>query len=129
MSDLPKRLKYTETHEWVRNETDGTATIGITHHAQHLLGDMLFIELPSIKNEYNSLDDMAVVESVKAATDVSSPVTGVVVEVNDALIDSPKLVNTDPYGDGWLVKLKLFDIDELKKLLTAKEYAKHITED
>lgn len=125
MSDIPNDLKYTTTHEWARLEEDGTVTIGITDHAQSLLGDMVFVELPE-PGEVSMNDETAVVESVKAAADVYSPVSGEIVEVNEALVDAPALVNSDPYGDGWLFRIQPFDEEELNDLMDAENYKKHI---
>ena len=104
MSDIPAELLYRESHEWVRYDEDGTATVGISDHAQAQLGDMVFIELPEPGMSYEQGDACAVVESVKAASDVYAPVTGEVIETNSALEESPELVNNDPYGDGWLFR-------------------------
>ncbi len=129
MSNIPSELKYATSHEWVRNEGDGTVTIGITEHAQGLLGDMVFVELPDVGDEVSTGDDVAVAESVKAASDIYAPVSGEVVEVNEELEDSPELVNSDAFGDGWLFKIKLDDAGELDDLLDAEGYANSIDED
>jgi len=121
MSNVPAELKYTKSHEWVVVDGD-TATVGITDHAQDLLGDMVFIELPDVGSSFSKGDDCAVVESVKAASDVYSPLGGEVIEVNDALADSPESVNSDPY-QSWLFKLKLSDVSELDDLLDASAYS------
>ncbi len=126
MSNLPQELKYSKSHEWVRVEGDGTVTVGITDHAQGLLGDMVFVELPELDRELGAEEECAVVESVKAASDVYSPVAGTVAEVNGAVEDSPEIVNQDPYGDGWLFKLK--DVSGLDGLLDADGYAATIEE-
>ncbi|MDH5785402.1 MAG: glycine cleavage system protein GcvH [Chromatiales bacterium] len=126
MSNLPQELKYSKSHEWVRDEGDGTYTVGITDHAQGLLGDMVFIELPEIDRELGAEEECAVVESVKAASDVYAPVAGTVVERNSAVEESPELVNQDPYGDGWLFRLK--DVSGLEDLLDADGYAASIEE-
>ncbi len=126
MSNLPQELKYSKSHEWVREEADGTVTIGITDHAQGLLGDMVFVELPELDRELGVEEECAVVESVKAASDVYSPVAGSVAEVNSAVEDSPELVNQDPYGDGWLFKLK--DVSGMEDLLDADAYAATVEE-
>jgi glycine cleavage system H protein len=123
MSEIPAELLYRESHEWVRYDEDGTATIGISDHAQAQLGDMVFIELPEPGMSYEQGDACAVVESVKAASDVYAPVTGEVIETNSALEESPELVNNDPYGDGWLFRMQLSNADELDGLLDAKAYA------
>ena len=106
MSELPGDLRYTEEHEWLRQEEDGTVTVGITDHAQSALGDLVYVELPEVGQSVDAGGDMAVVESVKAASDVYAPVSGEVVAVNEDLSDDPEKVNGDPYGDGWIVRLK-----------------------
>jgi glycine cleavage system H protein len=106
MSELPGDLRYTDEHEWLRKEEDGTVTIGITDHAQSALGDLVYVELPEVGHEVEAGGEMAVVESVKAASDVYAPVGGEVVAVNEDLADDPEKVNADPYGDGWIVRLK-----------------------
>lgn len=125
MSDIPSELKYTKTHEWVRLDDDGLVTVGITDHAQKLLGDMVFVELPELM-EVNAGDESGVVESVKAASDIYSPLTGEIVEINEALTDTPELVNTDPYGDGWLFRMQPADESDLEELLDADAYAEHV---
>lgn len=122
MSNVPEELKYTKTHEWVRQEEDGSFTVGITDHAQGLLGDMVFIELPEIGANYGSGDDCAVVESVKAASDIYCPVDGDVTAVNEELNDAPEKVNEDPYGDAWLFKMAAEDAGEWDELLDAEAY-------
>ncbi len=122
MSDVPGDLKYTKSHEWVREEEDGSVLVGITDHAQSALGDLVFVEPPEAGSEVAAGDACAVVESVKAASDVYSPVTGEVTEANDALSDSPELVNQDPYGDGWIMRIQLSDPSELDELLDAESY-------
>jgi glycine cleavage system H protein len=106
MSELPGDLKYTKEHEWLRQEEDGSVTIGITDHAQTALGDLVYVELPEVGQEVESGGEMAVVESVKAASDVYAPLGGTVTEVNEALSDDPEKINADPYGDGWIVRLQ-----------------------
>ena len=123
MSDIPAELLYRDSHEWVRYDDDGTATVGISDHAQAQLGDMVFIELPEPGMNYEQGDACAVVESVKAASDVYAPLSGEVIESNSALEDAPELVNTDPYGDGWLFRIRLNNTGELDGLLDAEEYA------
>ena len=123
MSIIPGELRYLSSHEWVRLEEDGeTATVGITDHAQDLLGDAVFVELPEVDAIIAAGDEAGVVESVKAASDIFSPISGTVIEINDALEDSPELVNSDPYDDGWFFKVKISDADELSSLLSAEEY-------
>ena len=129
MSNIPSELKYATSHEWVRNEGDGIVTVGITEHAQGLLGDMVFVELPDVEDEVSTGDDVAVAESVKAASDIYAPISGTVVEVNEELEDSPELVNSDAFGDGWLFKVKVDDEGELENLLDAEGYANSIDED
>ncbi|SEL66853.1 glycine cleavage system H protein [Colwellia chukchiensis] len=129
MSNIPSELKYATSHEWVRNEGNGVVTVGITEHAQNLLGDMVFVELPEVGDAVSTGDDVAVAESVKAASDIYAPVTGEVVEINEELEDTPELVNSDAFGDGWLFKLKIEDEGELESLLDAEGYANSIDED
>ena len=129
MSNIPSELKYATSHEWVRNEGDGTVTIGITEHAQGLLGDMVFVELPDVGDQISTGDDVAVAESVKAASDIYAPISGEVVAVNEDLEDSPELLNSDAFGDGWLFKVKLDDAGELEHLLDAEGYSNSIDED
>jgi len=129
MSNIPSELKYATSHEWVRNEGDGVVTVGITEHAQGLLGDMVFVELPDVGDQISTGDDVAVAESVKAASDIYAPISGEVVEVNEDLEDSPELVNSDAFGDGWMFKVKLDDAAELEALLDAEGYETSIDED
>lgn len=123
MNAIPSQLKYTKTHEWAQLLDDGTLRVGITGHAQSLLGDMVFVELPTIGQTAIAAQECAVVESVKAASDVYSPVTGKVIAVNEALTSNPELVNKDPYGEGWLMRIKPDDSADLNTLLTATAYA------
>ncbi len=123
MSEIPSELRYRESHEWVRDEGDGTVVVGLSDHAQAALGDMVFIELPETGTSYKQGEACAVVESVKAASDIYAPVSGEVIEANPALEDTPELVNTDPYVDGWLFKIKLSDPGELGGLHDAEAYA------
>jgi len=129
MSTIPTELRYASSHEWVRPEGDGTFTIGITEHAQELLGDMVFVELPDVGDEIAAGDEVAVVESVKAASDVYAPIGGEVLAINEDLEDSPELVNSDAFGDGWLFKIKADDVSELEGLLDAEAYAENIEEE
>jgi len=122
MSNVPGDLKYSKSHEWVKDNGDGTVTVGITEHAQGLLGDMVFVEVPEAGDEVTAGNDCAVVESVKAASDVYSPVTGEVTEGNEALADAPETINTDAFGAGWIFKVKLADASELDGLLDAEAY-------
>lgn len=129
MSNIPKELKYASTHEWVRNEGDGIYTVGITEHAQDLLGDMVFVELPDVGDNVAAGDDVAVAESVKAASDIYAPIAGEIVEINEDLEDAPETVNSDPYGDGWLFKIKADDAGEVDSLLDAEGYQAVIDEE
>jgi glycine cleavage system H protein len=131
MSTVPAELKYSKSHEWVRRESDGSVTVGITDHAQDLLGDMVFVELPEPGREVAAGKECAVVESVKAASDVYSPISGEVVAVNEAINDSPELVNKDPYGEGWMMRIKpaagaavdaLLDADAYQALIDSEEH-------
>jgi len=128
MSNIPAELRYAATHEWVRPESDGTFTIGISEHAQELLGDMVFVELPDVGATVSAGDDIAVAESVKAASDVYAPIGGEVLAVNENLEDSPELVNSDPYGEGWLFRIKAQDAAEFEALLDANAYENSIEE-
>lgn len=128
MSNIPSELKYATTHEWVREEGNGIVTVGITEHAQDLLGDMVFVELPDVGDQVSTGDDICVAESVKAASDIYAPVAGEIVEVNEELEDSPELVNSDAFGGGWLFKIKVADASELDNLLDAEGYASSIDE-
>ncbi|WP_046005554.1 glycine cleavage system protein GcvH [Pseudoalteromonas rubra] len=129
MSNIPSELKYATSHEWVRAEGDGTYTVGITEHAQELLGDMVFVDLPDVGDEVDAGEDCAVAESVKAASDIYAPIGGEIVAINEELEDSPESVNNDPYGDGWLFRVKASDESELENLLDAEGYAANIDED
>jgi glycine cleavage system H protein len=129
MSNAPSHLKYAKSHEWVETVGEGTYRVGISDHAQDLLGDMVFIELPEVGQTISAQDECAVVESVKAASDVYSPLSGEVLEINEALVDGPDLVNRDPYGDGWLFTVKATDPDELDELIAADEYIKLSADD
>jgi glycine cleavage system H protein len=123
MSDIPADLKYIASHEWVRVEGDGTVTVGVTDHAQDALGDVVYVELPEIDVVLSAGDEAGVVESVKAASDIYTPLSGTVIAVNSTLEDAPEQVNSDPYGDGWFFKLRLADAGELDELLDADGYA------
>lgn len=122
MSKIPENLKYTKTHEWAEPLGDGTIKIGITDHAQDLLGDMVFVEIPEVGRKVAAGQECAVVESVKAASDVYSPVSGEVVAVNEALSTAPELINQDPYGEGWIFRIKPNQADSLSSLLDANAY-------
>ncbi len=122
MSDIPGNLRYAKTHEWIRLEGDGTATVGITDHAQDAMGDLVYVQLPEVGEQKTAGDETGVVESVKAASDIYAPVDGEVIEVNTALEDTPELVNEDPYDRGWLFKLRVNDEKQVEALLTADQY-------
>lgn len=126
MSQVPKNLKYTEEHEWVSVDEDGIATIGITDYAQESLGDIVFVELPEVGTTVEQGDSFVVVESVKAASEVYAPVSGEVVEVNEALNDSPENVNSSPYDHGWLVKIEVKNQEEIDDLMSAATYKQHV---
>ena len=128
-TSTPENLKYTSSHEWVREEDDGTVTIGITEHAQSLLGDVVFVELPETQAELSAGDACAVIESVKAAADVYAPLTGKVIAVNDDLEGTPELVNSAPYEDGWLCQLEVADKAALADLMNADAYQSSIKEE
>ena len=123
MSNIPEELKYTKSHEWVRVEEDGRLTVGITEHAQGLLGDMVFVELPEVGESYEAEQDCAVVESVKAASDIYCPVEGEVVEVNEELEDEPEQLNVNSYHDGWIFRITPSNPDDLDNLMNADDYA------
>lgn len=125
MSEIPEELKYTRSHEWVLDEGDGIAAVGITDHAQELLGDLVFVELPEVGAQLTAGAECAVVESVKAASDIYSPLDGEVVEVNEALADSPEAINEAPY-ENWIFKLKMSDPAQLDTLMDAAAYAEFI---
>lgn len=123
MSDFPDDLRYAATHEWVRVEEDGSITVGITDHAQELLGDIVFIELPEEGATVSAQEEVSVVESVKAASDIYAPLSGEIIAVNEDLADSPETVNSDPYGEGWLFRILPSNMTELDELLDAEAYA------
>ncbi|MEJ8569103.1 glycine cleavage system protein GcvH [Elongatibacter sediminis] len=128
MSDIPSDLHYRDSHEWVRVEDDGSVVVGITDHAQAALGDIVFVELPEPGLSYAQGDACAVIESVKAASDIYAPISGEVIEANPALEDDPALVNSDPYGDGWLFSLAPSAADEISSLMDSEGYAESIEE-
>jgi glycine cleavage system H protein len=128
MSDIPNDLKFTKTHEWLQTSAE-EMTVGITQHAQELLGDMVFVELPDVGNIVNVGDELGVVESVKAASDFYAPISGTVIAINQKVSDEPALVNQDPYGAGWLVKIKASNPSEINNLLNAEQYQSEINED
>jgi glycine cleavage system H protein len=129
MSEIPSELKYSKDHEWVQIDEAGNAVVGITDHAQELLGDMVYIELPEVGDTLASGDESGVVESVKAASDVYAPISGEIVEVNEDLADAPETVNNDPYATGWLFKMTVENEGDLTDLLTADEYAELIADE
>lgn len=122
MSNIPQQLKYTKTHEWVRKD-DEFFTVGITDHAQTMLGDLVYVELPELESSVEGGQECAIVESVKAAADIYSPVPGEIIEVNGSVIENPQLINQDPYGKGWLFRMRPFE-KNAKGLLDATEYSK-----
>ena len=126
MSEAPSELTVSKSHEWVRLYDDGCVTVGITDHAQELLGDLVYVEVPEAGSELDAEQACAVVESVKAASDVYAPLAGTVLEANESLADSPEVVNRDAYGDGWIMKLKPADSNALNELMDAGEYQEFI---
>jgi glycine cleavage system H protein len=126
--EFPEDLKYSKEHEWVLVE-DSVATVGITDYAQDQLGDIVFVEMPAIGDKVSKEDAFGVVESVKAVSDIYAPVSGKVLEVNDDLPDNPEMVNEDPYGDGWMIKIEMNDPDELQDLMSAAEYEEYVAEE
>ena len=129
MSELPGDLLYTSEHEWLRREDDGNVTIGITDHAQAALGDLVYVELPEVGLEVEGGGELAVVESVKAASDVYAPIDGTVVEINEDLANDPEIINADPFGDGWIVKLQPNDDIDEDALLTPEAYQELLDEE
>jgi glycine cleavage system H protein len=126
--EFPEDLKYSKEHEWVLVE-DKVATVGITDYAQEQLGDIVFVEMPAIGDKVSKEDAFGVVESVKAVSDIYAPVSGKVLEVNDDLPDNPEMVNEDPYGDGWMIKIEINDPEEMQDLMTAAEYEEYVAEE
>ncbi|WP_131667479.1 glycine cleavage system protein GcvH [Psychrobacter pygoscelis] len=122
MSHIPAELKYMASHEWLRLEDDGSVTVGITEHAQDLLGDIVYVELPEVGDTVVAEDEIAVVESVKAASDVYAPLTGEIIAINEELEDTPETINSDPYGDGWFFRIRPDNIDDFEALMSAEEY-------
>lgn len=129
MSTYPDDLKYASSHEWVKIDDDGIATVGISDHAQQALGDIVFIELPELNTVVAAGNDIAVVESVKAASDIYTPISGEVIDINEALVDAPEIVNSDPYEQGWLFKLKPSDEADLDELMDADAYKEMCAEE
>lgn len=123
MSNIPTELKYVTSHEWIRLEADGTVTVGITDFAQDQLGDVVFVELPEVGREVEKDEEIAVVESVKAASDIYAPLTGTIIGINEDLVDNPEWVNEDPYGKAWFFKIQLANKADLEDLLDADDYA------
>lgn len=123
MSSLPEELKYVASHQWIRDEGDGTVTVGITDFAQEQLGDVVYVELPEVGTDVTEEEDIALVESVKSASDIPAPVSGKVIATNTELEDSPEAINEDPYGEAWLFKLELASTSDLSSLLDAESYA------
>ena len=123
MSEIPGDLKFLSSHEWARIEDDGTVTVGISDHAQDLLGDIVFVELPEVGKTVAAEGEAAIVESVKAASDVYSPLSGEIIAINDSLEASPEIINDSPYDEGWFFKIKPDNLDELADLLDAESYA------
>jgi glycine cleavage system H protein len=126
---MDKTLKFADSHEWVRNNGDGTVTIGISEHAQEMLGDVVFVDLPDVDDEIDAGEGFSLVESVKAASDIYAPITGTIVEINEDLEDSPELINEEPYEGGWIVKVKMSDAAELDGLKDADEYLNSIEDE
>ena len=128
MSDLPGDLLYTNDHEWLRREDDGSVSIGITEHAQSALGDLVYVELPEVGTDVDEAGEMAVVESVKAASDVYAPIGGSIVAVNEALADDPEKINSDPYGDGWIVRVQPSEKIDESTLMSPADYQTFLDE-
>jgi glycine cleavage system H protein len=126
MNELPGDLLYTKDHEWLRREDDGSVTIGITDHAQSALGDLVYVELPEVDSEVDEGGEMAVVESVKAASDVYAPIGGSIAEVNEELADDPEKINSDPYGDGWIVRMQPSDSIDEDALMSPDDYQQYL---
>jgi glycine cleavage system H protein len=125
--NIPEELKYTREHEWIRDNGDGTATVGVTDFAQGELGDIVFVELEEVGFEFDKDESFGTVEAVKTVSELFAPVSGTVTEINEQLEDQPELVNDDPYGDGWMIKLEMNDPGELADLMTAEEYGEITT--
>ncbi len=129
MSNIPDDLKYASTHEWIRVNENGVATVGISDHAQDALGDIVFVDLPEPGAIVNAKDEVAVVESVKAASDLYSPISGEIIEVNGVLVEAPETVNSGPYENGWFLKMTISDAAELDELMDAEAYSDHCDEE
>ncbi len=128
MSNIPDELRYTEEHEYVRSESDGIVTIGITDYAQGELGDIVYVDLPDIGTELGKMDVFGTIEAVKAVSELFSPLTGEVADVNTALDGDPSLINQNPYEDGWMIKLRVQNVATIDELMSATDYAQHIGE-
>ncbi|MEE8157050.1 MAG: glycine cleavage system protein GcvH [Gammaproteobacteria bacterium] len=129
MANIPTELRYAKTHEWARLEDDGTVVVGISDHAQSALGDLVFVEVPEAGTEVASGDACAIVESVKAASDVYSPIAGEIIAANEALGDAPEMINQDPYGDGWIMRMKPADAGEIGEMMDAEAYEAFLEEE
>ena len=129
VSNIPDELRYATSHEWIQIEDDGNASVGISDHAQDALGDIVFVELPEPGTSVNAKDEVAVVESVKAASDIYSPVSGSIIAINETLLDAPETVNSSPYENGWFFKIKVSDAAELEELMDAEGYSEHCEEE
>jgi len=129
MSNIPSELLYAKSHEWVKDEGDDIVTVGITDHAQELLGDLVFVELPEIGDIIEAGGEAGVVESVKAASDIYSPVSGEIIEINEDLVDSPEMINEQPYDGGWIYKLRLSQPSEMDELLNEEAYLAVVEEE
>lgn len=127
MSNFPSDLKYVSTHEWARLEDDGSVTVGITDTAQSMLGDLVFVELPEVGNDVTAGDECGVLESVKAASDLYAPINGEIVAINETLTQNPELINQDPYGEGWILRLQPTHEKDLEDLLSAEEYEERVS--
>ena len=126
MSNIPSNLRFAESHEWVLDNGDGTATLGVSDHAQELLGDLVFVEMPEVGDNLEAGKEYSLVESVKAASDVYSPISGEIIAVNEALEDAPDTINQDPYTEGWIAKVRLNNADQLAGLMDASAYEAHL---
>ena len=129
MSEVRTDVRYTQSHEWVRLEDDGTVTVGISDHAQGLLGDIVFVEFPEVDTEYSAEEACCVVESVKAASDIYMPISGEVVDTNNLLSDEPDIINSSPYDDGWIFKIKPVDEEDIEQLMDASAYEAEIADE
>ena len=129
VSNIPDELRYATSHEWIRIEDDGNASVGISDHAQDALGDIVFVELPEPGTSVDAKDEVAVVESLKCASDIYSPVSGSIIAINETLLDAPETVNSSPYENGWFFKIKVSDAAELEELMDAEGYSEHCEEE